>query len=93
MLNNLKAELVRKELHPEKAIMEILGCTHKTASSKLNGKSDFTVPEAIKIMQNYFPNDNFEFEFLFANASSDIIAKRSMIQPIRKEENHGKQNI
>ena len=65
MLNNLKAELVRKELIPEKAIEAVLGCTNKTAQAKLNGKSDFTLPEAIKIVSCYFPNKEFEYEFLF----------------------------
>lgn len=31
MLSNLKAELVRKNLTPEKAIEDVLGCTYKTA--------------------------------------------------------------
>lgn len=72
MLNNLKAELVRKNLVPEKAIEEVLGCTYKTARSKLNGNTDFSVAEAFKIVNNFFQNDNFSYEFLFKN---DIISK------------------
>lgn len=71
MLSNLKAELVRKEMHPEKAIEAVLRCTYKTARSKLNGKSDFTVPEAVKIVNCYFPNEKVDFMQLFADTSSE----------------------
>ena len=67
MLNNLKAELVRKGLTPEKAIEALLGCSSKTASAKLDGKSEFSVTEAIKVTNCFFKNDNFDFEFLFTN--------------------------
>ncbi len=72
MLSNLKAELVRKNLTPEKAIKDVLGCTYKTAKSKLNGDTDFSVTEAFKIVNSFFANDNFSYEFLFKN---DIINK------------------
>ncbi|HRR78067.1 MAG TPA: hypothetical protein P5191_14905 [Ruminococcus sp.] len=68
MLNNLKAELVRKNLSPEKAVEAALGCTNKTAKAKLNGESAFSVPEAISIVKRYFPDDNFGYEFLFENS-------------------------
>lgn len=68
MLSNLKAELVRKNLIPDKAIEAVLGCTNKTARAKLNGKSDFSLPEAIKIVSCYFPDSEFKYEFLFANS-------------------------
>lgn len=67
MLSNLKAELVRKNLVPEKAIEAVLGCSNKTAKAKLNGESDFSLPEAVRIVSCYFPNKEFEYEFLFAN--------------------------
>lgn len=67
MLCNLKAELVRKNLVPEKAIEAVLGCSSKTAKAKLNGESDFSLPEAIRIVSCYFPNSEFDYEFLFAN--------------------------
>lgn len=71
MLSNLKAELVRKNLVPEKAIEAVLDCTNKTAKAKLNGESDFSLPEAIKVVKCYFPNNEFEYEFLFANVATD----------------------
>lgn len=67
MLNNLRAELIRKNQNPEKAVEQTLGCTYKTAKSKTNGESDFTLTEAFKIMNTFFPNGEFDFEYLFAN--------------------------
>ena len=67
VLSNLRAELVRKNLVPEQAIREVLGCTDKTARAKLNGDSDFSLPEAIKIMNIYFKDDGFQYEILFQN--------------------------
>ena len=67
MLNNLRAELIRKNLNPEKAVEQTLGCTYKTAKSKTNGESDFTISEAFKIVNTYFPNGEFDFSYLFAN--------------------------
>lgn len=65
MLNNLKAELVKKGFKPEHAICNATGCCYKTASIKLKGIRDFTVPEAFKIVNTYFPNDKFSLEYLF----------------------------
>lgn len=69
MLNNLKAELVRKELRPESAVSIALGCCSKTAKAKLKGTRDFTVPEAFKILNTYFTNENFSLEYLFKDES------------------------
>ena len=67
MLSNLKAELVRKNLVPEAAVKNAIGCTDKTARAKLNGDSDFTLTEAITIVNSYFADCNFSYEELFAN--------------------------
>ena len=69
MLNNLKAELVRKSLVPEKASEAVLGCSPKTAKAKLNGNSEFTLSEAFKVVNSYFSYENFSYEFLFRNDS------------------------
>ncbi|MBQ8298131.1 MAG: hypothetical protein IJX77_10165 [Ruminococcus sp.] len=71
MLCNLKAELVRKNLVPDKAIEAVLGCSNRTAKSKLNGITDFTVSEAFDIVHCYFPNREFEYEFLFAKSAPE----------------------
>lgn len=70
MLYNLRAELTRKGLKPEKSIVAILGCTYKTAKSKLDGATDFTVPEAVKVANAYFEHDDFDFLYLFEKADS-----------------------
>ena len=67
MLNNLRAEFIRKNLNPEKAVEQTLNCTYKTAKSKTSGESDFSLTEAFKIMHTYFENDGFDIEYLFAN--------------------------
>lgn len=66
MLNNLRAELVRKGFNtPSEAVAAALKCTSKTARNKLDGISPVTVPEAVKIIETYFANDNFTIEYLF----------------------------
>lgn len=65
MLNNLKAELVRKGLKPEKAVCNAIGCCEKTARSKLKGNVDLSIPEAFKITDMYFSDDNFSLDYLF----------------------------
>ena len=70
MLNNLRAELVRKGLDPEKAVETVLGCNPKTAKSKTHGITDFSVPEAVKVANAYFEHDNFDFLYLFEKADS-----------------------
>lgn len=66
MLNNLRAELVRKGFsHPSEAIANALNCTQRTARNKLSGLSPVTVPEAVKIIERYFADDNFTIEYLF----------------------------
>ena len=67
MLNNLRAELIRKNLNPEKAVEQTLNCTYKTAKSKTSGESDFSLTEAFKIMDTFFPDDQFDFKYLFMN--------------------------
>ncbi len=67
MLNNLCAELVRKGYTtPAEAIAPIIKCTPKTARNKLTETSPFTVPEAVKIIEHFFREDNFSIEYLFA---------------------------
>lgn len=66
MLNNLKAELVRKGLNPIEVISKTIDCTEKTARSKVNGITAFTVPEAIKIKEVFFADSELTFEYLFS---------------------------
>lgn len=67
MLNNLRAELVRKGIkNPAEAVAEALECTEKTARNKLDGITPVTVPEAVTIIERYFSTDKFSIEYLFA---------------------------
>ncbi|MCI8403278.1 MAG: hypothetical protein HFE49_00080 [Clostridia bacterium] len=76
MLNNLKAEYVRKGIEPYKGIVEALKCTAKTARNKLNGESAVTVPEACKIIRHSFCNDDFTIEYLFSDSNNSIFEKQ-----------------
>lgn len=71
MLNNLCAELVRKGFNkPSEAVATALNCTLRTARNKLNNISPVTVPEAVKIIEKYFSNDNFTIEYLFTQTEN-----------------------
>lgn len=69
MLLNLKAEFVRKGLDPISSISSAINCSDKTARNKIDGKTDFTVPEAIAIVNKFFQSDNFEIAYLFTDTS------------------------
>ena len=64
MLNNLKAEYVRKGLNPRDRVMAILKCSEKTARNKLEEKTPLTLPEAEKIRDADF--EGFTLDYLFA---------------------------
>ena len=44
-------------------IAALIGTTEKTAYNKLHGESDFSVPEALKIHENMFPEYSFSYLF------------------------------
>ncbi len=64
MFKNLKAELARKGLSANNEIAKILGCTDRSASNKLNGKTALTVREAEAIKNSLFPH--LTLDYLFA---------------------------
>ena len=68
MTHNLSAEMARKRIG-RKNIAEALGSSEKTVKRKIDGSSDFSVPEAIKIRDKFFPG--MELDYLFANESPD----------------------
>ena len=59
---NLEAEMARKGLS-KKDIAETLGVRTATVYDKLKGKHPFTLDEALKIKNKYFPA--FTLEYLF----------------------------
>lgn len=58
---NLKAEMVRKDLH-QKDIAEVIGCSISSASKKINGRMEFTKNEATRLT-NLFQDCSFEYLF------------------------------
>lgn len=65
MYANLMAEYARKNLKPHMAIMDVLGCSEKTARNKINGITPITVPEAVKIKETTFSNEGYTIDYLF----------------------------
>lgn len=74
MLSNLKAEYVRKGITPYKRVMNVLGCSEKTARNKLSEKCPTTVPEALKLKEKDFKDEQFSIEYLFATDASQRTA-------------------
>lgn len=62
MFRNLEAEFVRLRLSPFTAIANVLNCSERTARNRLN-KSGFSVFEATKIKEKYFPNMTIDYLF------------------------------
>ena len=63
MFPNLKAEMARKNIDGI-TISAVIGCTQKTFSNKLNGKTEFTRSEIFTIQKDCFPNLTVEYLFL-----------------------------
>lgn len=62
MFPNLKAEMARINIDGI-TLSELIGCTPKTFSNKMNGKSEFTRAEIFKIQREFFPNDTIDYLF------------------------------
>lgn len=62
-MQNLSAEMVRFGVGISD-IQNLLGCSNNTVRNKLNGISEFSVGEAMKIRNKFFPG--FKVEYLFA---------------------------
>lgn len=63
-MRNLRAEMERYGISVGD-IQKLLECSEKTVRNKLNGETDFTLPEAFRIRNTYFPG--YSMEYLFAN--------------------------
>lgn len=63
MFNNLEAEFARIKVKPCVGIMNVLNCSYRTAKNRLD-KSGFSVFEAAKIKEKYFPD--LSVDYLFA---------------------------
>lgn len=63
MLSNLKMAINAKNISTL-AVAQVIGTTEKTAYNKLQGNSDFTMPEAMTIKRELFPE--YDLMYLFA---------------------------
>lgn len=64
--SNLKAEMGRKDITME-TISKTLKIHRNSVANKLNGTSSFSIEEAMKIRNTFFPN--LEYKYLFATES------------------------
>lgn len=62
MLSNLRAAMSLKKVSTV-ALACLIGTTEKTANNKINGITDFTLPEALTIKSNLFPE--YDLYYLF----------------------------
>lgn len=60
--SNLKAEMGRYDITAE-AISKLLGIHRNSVANKLRGQSSFSIEEAVKIKNTFFPE--FEYGYLF----------------------------
>ncbi len=61
-MDNLKAEMARAGVSKED-IKNLLDCSMRTVDNKLDGVTDFTIPEAFKIRDSFFPSQRMEYLF------------------------------
>jgi len=64
-MKNLCAEMTRYGVS-NNDIQTVLGCSLKTVQNKVSGATKFSVAEAMKIRDQFFPG--LRIEYLFANA-------------------------
>ena len=62
MLRNLRAEMSRYNVRA-KDFAKLLKVREATISGKMNGKSHFTLNEAMQIKEVYFPHLSLEYLF------------------------------
>lgn len=63
-MKNLLAEMARSGIRVQD-IQNLLGCTERTVRNKMDGKTEFSVNEALKIRNALFPG--LRVEYLFAD--------------------------
>lgn len=67
-MRNLLAEMARYGVS-NNDIQALLSCTDKTVRNKLNGVTDFSFGEAMKIRDTFFPG--MRLEYLFSQEPGD----------------------
>lgn len=68
MNGNLKAQMALHEVGIDD-IQRVIGKTRRSAKDKVEGKSTFTLSEAISIRDNLFPECSLDFLFVQPNVS------------------------
>ena len=66
MHGNLTAELKRKNI-TRKAVADLIGCSERSVTNKINGTTEFTIVEAFAIRKNLLPE--FDMDYIFASTS------------------------
>lgn len=66
MLCNLKAEMARNNIS-SLDLAKAAGKTERCIRDKLNGKTQFSIPEAVSVRDKFFPG--FSLEYLFTQAN------------------------
>lgn len=62
MLKNLLAEMIRRDVTRQQ-IADSISVSYGTALTKINGNYEFTVEEARKIKEEFFPDLTIEYLF------------------------------
>ena len=62
MLHNLQAEMARNEIRRQD-LANALGITVRTLQNKIYGRTDFTIAEAVKIKEAFFPDKSLKYLF------------------------------
>lgn len=78
---NLKGEMAKRGITIEELSKE-LGIHRNSVSNKLNGDSSFTVEEAFKIQDKYFPD--LELKYLFKAEPFEKLFQKDK-EPAEKE--------
>ena len=66
-MSNLAAEMARNGIS-NADLQSVLGCTDKTVRNKMAGATEFSVGEAMRIRDTFFPG--LRIEYLFAQAEN-----------------------
>lgn len=68
LLHNLRAAMAAKKITVA-LIARLIGTTEKTVTNKINGITDFSLPEALAIKNNVFPE--YDLCYLFEADTKD----------------------
>lgn len=69
MLCNLRAEMVRRGLSASD-ISRVIGKTDRSARDKISGRYTFSIEEAKKVRDTFFPGMDLDFLFLQSSSSN-----------------------